>query len=93
MKKKLEPKSIEQLLAEADELVQQIESDAITEMKAEQRLQFEIHAQNLKKIKSDVHGEIEKKDTTEEISESSEGMHEAILDIVKAMKNFRSNLL
>jgi predicted RecB family nuclease len=93
MKKKLESKSIEQLLAEADELIRQIESDATREMKEAHRLQFEIHAQNLIKIKSEVQGEIEKKDTTEEISESSEGMHEAILDIVKAMKNFKSNLL
>ena len=92
MKNKLESKSIEQLLAEADELIQQIESDAIKEMKAEHRLQFEIHAQNLKKIKSEVQSDIEKKDTTK-ISDSSEGMHEAILDIVKAMKNFKSNLL
>ena len=43
-------KNIEQLLAEADELIEQINSDVINDMHAEHRLQFEKHAQNLKKI-------------------------------------------
>ena len=80
----LESKDIEQLLAEADELIQQINSDAIKYMKEEHRLQFEIHTQNLKKIKSEVQGKIEKKGTSE-IGSGAEGMHKAILDIVKAM--------
>ena len=46
-------RNIEQLLAEADELIQQINSDVINDMQEEHRLQFEIHAQNLKKIKSE----------------------------------------
>jgi len=85
MPKNLEFKNIEQLLAEADELIRQINSDAIKEMKEEHRLQFENHAQNLKKIKSDVQGKIDKKETSE-ISSSAEGIHEAIDDIVKAMR-------
>ena len=40
-------KNIEQLLAEADELIQQINSDVINDMQEEHRLQFEKHAQNL----------------------------------------------
>jgi len=82
----LESKDIEQLLAEADELIQQINSDAIKYMKEEHRLQFEIHTQNLKKIKSEVQGKIEKKGTSE-IGAGAEGMHEAIQDIVKAMQD------
>jgi phosphoenolpyruvate-protein kinase (PTS system EI component) len=54
MAKNLEPKNIEQLLAEADELIRQINSDAIKDMEEEHRIQFEKHAQNLKKIKSEV---------------------------------------
>ena len=84
MPKNLESKNIEQLLAEADELIRQINSDAIKDMKEEHRIQVEKHAQNLKKIKSEVHGKIEKKGTSE-ISSSAEGIHEAIQDIVKAM--------
>ena len=84
MPKNVESKNIEQLLAEADELIQQINSDAIKDMEEEHRMQFEKHAQNLKKIKSEVQGKIEKKGTSG-ISSSAEGMHEAIQDIVKAM--------
>jgi hypothetical protein len=87
MPKKLESIDIEQLLAEADELVQQINSEAINDMHEEHRLQFEKHAQDLKKIKSEVHGKIEKK-----ISSGAEGMHEAILDIVKAVRDLKKYL-
>jgi hypothetical protein len=85
MPKTLESKNIDQLLAEADELIQQIHSDVINDMKEERLLQFEKHAQNLKKIKSEVQGKIEKK-----ISSGTEGMHEAILDIVKAMRDLKN---
>ena len=85
------PKNIEQLLAEADELIQQINSDAIKDMEEEHRIQFEKHAQSLKKIKSEVQGKIEKKGTSE-LSSSAEGMHEAIQDIVKAMQDLTKYL-
>ena len=81
-----EHKNIEQLLAEAEELIQQINSEAINDMQEEHRLQFEKHSQNLKKIKSEIQGEIKKKGTSE-IGASAEGMHEAIQDIVKAMRD------
>jgi archaellum component FlaC len=84
-------KNIEQLLAEADELIEQINSDAIKDMQEEHLLQFEKHAQNLKKIKSEVQGKIEKKGTSQ-ISSSAEGVHEAIQDIVKAMQDLTKYL-
>ena len=89
MPKNLELLNIEQLLAEADELIQQIHSDAINDMQEEHLLQFEKHAQNLKKIKSEVQGKIEKKGTSE-IGSGAEGMHEAIQDIVKAMQDLKN---
>ncbi len=91
MPKNLESKNIEQLLAEADEFIQQINSDAIKDMQEEHLLQFEKHAQSLKKIKSEVKGKIEKKGTSE-ISSSAEGMHEALQDIVKAMRDLKNKL-
>ena len=91
MPKNSESINIEQLLAEADELIQQINSDAIKDMEEEHRIQFEKHAQNLKKIKSEVHGKIEKKGTSE-LSSSTDGMHEAIQDIVKAMQDLTKYL-
>ena len=91
MSKNLESKNIEQLLAEADELIQRINSDAIKDLEEEHRIQFERHAQNLKKIKSEIHGESGKKGTSE-ISSSADGMHEAIQDIVKAMRGLTKYL-
>ena len=91
MEKNLESKDIEQLLAEADELIRQINSDAIKDMEEEHRIQFEKHFQNFKKIKSEVHGKIEKKGTSE-ISSSADGIHEAIQDIVKAMRGLTKYL-
>jgi len=91
MPKNFESKNIEQLLAEADELVRQINSDALKDMKEEHRLQFEKHAQNLKKIKSEVQGRIQKKEASE-IGSGAEGMHEAIQDIVKAMHDLTNKL-
>ena len=91
MPKNLESKDIEQLLAEADELIRQINSDAFKDMQEEHRLQFEKHAQNLKKIKAEVQGRIQKKEASD-IGSGAEGMHEAILDIVKAMHDLTSKL-
>jgi ferritin-like metal-binding protein YciE len=87
MEKNLESKTIEQLLAEAEELIQQINSDHINDIQEEHRLQFEKHAQNLEKIKSEVQGKIEKKTNS-----GAEGMHEAIQDIVKAMQDLKNKL-
>ncbi len=84
MKNNLKSKNIDQLLAEAEELIRQINSDTLKDMQEEHRLQFEMHAQNLKKIKSEVQGDIGKKGTSE-IGSGAEGVHEAIDEIVKAM--------
>ena len=87
MPKNLESKNIEQLLAEAEELIQQVDPDSIKNIAEEHRLQFEKHAQTLKKIKSEVQGKIEK-----HTNSGAEGMHEAILDIVKAMHDLKNKL-
>jgi hypothetical protein len=91
METNLESKTIEQSLAEADELIRQINSDALTGMREEHRLRFEIHARKLKKIKSKVQGNTARKGAPERDS-GSEGMHEAILDIVKAMQGLKDYL-
>ena len=77
-------KDIERLLAEADELVRRINSDALNEMEEEHRLQIELHTQELERIKSEVGRKIEK-DETNQFSHSAEGMHEAFQEITKAM--------
>ncbi len=85
------PKDIDQLLAEADELIKQINSNAIKDMEEEHRLQFEKHAQSLKKLRSEVQEKIDKEGTPES-GAYSEVMHKAIDDIMTAMKNLVSYL-
>jgi hypothetical protein len=50
MPNNLEPKNIEHLLAEADELIQKVNSFAIKDMKEEHRLQVEKQAQHQIKL-------------------------------------------
>ena len=87
MSKQSESKTLEQLMAEADELIQQFNSEFINDMEETQRLQFEKHAQDLEKIKTAVQSERKEKPSTETGS-GAEGMHEAIQDIVKAFREF-----
>ena len=82
MSKNIEEKDVEQLLAEADELIRQINADALIDREEALYLQFETHAQNLDKIKSEVLGKKEKKRNS-----GAEGMHAAILDITKALRD------
>ena len=88
MTKNLESKSIDQLMAEADELMQKFNPEAINDLEEEHRLQFEKHAQNFEKIKSEVQEKTEKTEMSE-ITSSADGMHEAILDIVKAFQGLK----
>jgi hypothetical protein len=83
------PKDIDRLLAEADELIKQINSDAIRDMEEEHRIQFEMHAQSLKKLRSEVQEKLDKEGKPEG-GAYSEGMHQAIDEIVTAMKNLGS---
>ena len=85
MQKTFKYEDIEKLLAAADELLQEINSEVIADMEEEQRAQLEEHVQNLKKLKSEVHDKIGNEGATESGS-YSEGMHEAMDDIAKAMK-------
>lgn len=81
----LEDKDIEQLMAEADEIIQQINSDFTKEMEEDDRLQIEIYAQKMKKRIA----EIESRKEETETGSGAGGMHEAIDDIVKAMDGMK----
>jgi len=85
------PQDIERLLAEADELIQAIDSDILDEMEEEQRLQFEMHAQKLKRIKSEVRSGSDKK-TSWEAEISDEEIHEAIADIARAINELTKSI-
>jgi hypothetical protein len=91
MRKTFKHQDIEKILAEADDLLKQTDPEVIEYMEEERRLQLEQHAQRLKKLKSEVHDKIGKEGTPESRS-YGEGMHEAMDDIVKAMKELASYL-
>lgn len=91
MQTNLESKDMERLLAQADELIQQVESDILSDVKEAHRLDIEIRARKLKKIKSEVQSKIEKSKAYE-ISHSAEGMHEAIQEISIAMGQLKRYL-
>lgn len=91
MSKAMESESIAQFLAEADELVLKINSDAIKNLKEEHRIAVEKHAQNLKKLKSEVQSRIEKR-MASDIGTGADGMHEAFQEIAKAMGELKKYL-
>ena len=91
MQKTFKHEDIEQILAEADDLLQGIDPEVIEYMEEERRARLEQQAQSLKKLKSEVQDKIEKEKTPESGS-YSKGVHQAIEDIVKAIKGLASYL-
>ena len=92
MQTDLEHKKIAELLAEAEELIRQINSDALQYMKDDHRLLLEKHIEKLESIKTKV--QVKSKGKKEsDISDSAEGMHAAIEDIVKAMRELTHHLI
>ncbi len=88
MSTNFESPEMEQILAEADELIQKTNSDALKDLKEEHRLQIEKHAQHLAKVKAEVQERIDKK-AASDIGSGATGMHEAFVDIVKAMAQLK----
>lgn len=91
MKANQEHQETAELLAEADELIRQINSDALQYMRDDHRLAFEKHVKKLEKIKASAQVEARAKKESD-ISDSAEGMHAAIQDIVKAMREMAHKL-
>lgn len=89
MLKSLETKNVDELLFEADELIEKIHSDVFNDMEEAYRMEFEKHTQNLRKIKARVQEQREKKGASEASPLRADSMHEAILDIVKAMHGMK----
>jgi DNA-binding transcriptional MerR regulator len=91
MQKTFTYEDIEQILAEADDLLQKIDPEIIEYLEEEKRAQLEQQAQSLKKLKSEIEEKIGKEGPSQS-KPYSEGMHEAMDDIVKAMKALASYL-
>ncbi len=82
---------IERIMANADDLLKRIDPELLQDMEDEQRLKVEQKAQNLKQLKSEAHKKLDEEGTSEDSSYSS-GVHQAMDDIVKAMKALASYL-
>ena len=91
MKANQEHQKTAELLAEAEKLIRQIDSDALQYMKDDHRIAFEKHVQKLEKIKASAQVKAGAKKESD-ISDSAEGMHAAIQDIVKAMREMTHKL-
>ena len=91
MQETFKDEDIEQILAKADELLQQINPEITKDIEERRRAQLEEHAQRLKKLKSEVQDRIGKEETPENRS-YGEGMREAMDDILKAMKDLAGYL-
>ena len=90
-KENKKPKDIKQLMTDADELIRQINSDAIQNMKEEHRLLFHKNKNHLEKMKFALESDTGKKEPSAPHS-AGEGMHEAILDIVKAFQQLKTDI-
>jgi hypothetical protein len=82
----------ELLLKKADELMQKLNCDRLREINEEYCLQFEINAGKLAKIKSELQEKGNAKKKPAKSLFSAEGMHEAILEIVKAFEELKTYL-
>ena len=91
MQTNLRHKKTAELLAEAEELIRQIDSDALQYLQDDHRLAFEKHVEKLEKIKAAAQFKAKVQKETD-ISDSAEGMHAAIQDIVKAMREMTHKL-
>ncbi len=86
-------KDLEALMAEADELIQKINRDASMDAAEAHGRELEKQTRQLEQIKSEL--AVSKEAHPEKSSESTgsaEGMHEAIEDIVEAMKNLKNKI-
>jgi len=86
------PRNIESILSEVDELLNTYNSLLIEDMEETKKTQLEIYANELKKLRFKIQDKTEK-DKTADYGSSGEGIHEAIDEIVRAMKNLTSDLI
>jgi hypothetical protein len=75
---------LDSVLAECDELLEKIDSELYRDLAEEQRLQLEIQQAALHESKEKLEKSTD--DASGGAGSLSEGMHEAIVDLVKAIK-------
>jgi len=80
------------LLAEADELVQRLNSMVSEDVTKTHQIEFEKRLKEIKNIRSKMQDKIAKLSESEENSSYAEGFHEAYQEIVQAIKNLKELL-
>ncbi|MFH1156861.1 MAG: hypothetical protein V1793_23940 [Pseudomonadota bacterium] len=91
MKTIAESVRIEDLLEEADDLVRQINADVLGNLREEHRLHLEAHTRELERIKLALEGQ-NLEDDAPKTGSLGDGMHQAIQDIVTAMRDMKAYL-
>ena len=76
---------LEQLMVEAEELVQELNEDILNELEEEHRLQVEQAMQKITRFQSKLQANTDKKEESSG-GYAPEGMNEAIREIKKSMK-------
>jgi len=77
---------IDQVMADAEELIQQLNTDFLNELKEEHRLQIEQVVQQIKRYQAEFKADAEKKEPSD-LGYAPVGMNEAIREIKKSMKD------
>ena len=80
------------VMAEADELVQQINSMVAEDIKETHQIELEKHLKKLENLKSEMQEMSAKQGEPDKSSSYADGFHAAYQEIVKAMKNLKELL-
>ena len=91
MSQNLSPGDLEQLMAEADELIEQINTDLLENMSEEHRIEVEKYKTVLKQAQSSLKGNAEQGKESD-FGHGAKGMHEAIQEITRAMSELAKYL-
>ncbi len=91
MPKILKQEDIERIMAEADDLLKRTDPELLQDMEDERRIKLEQHAEKLQQLKADTHEKIGKEGAADKDT-YSDGVHQAMDDIVKAMKSLAAYL-
>ncbi|MGD8943114.1 MAG: hypothetical protein PVJ37_07600 [Desulfobacterales bacterium] len=83
---------IDKVLAEADELVEKINSMVSEDVIETQKIEFEKRLKELETIRSKMKAKFKDENGSAEISSYAEGFHEAYQEITKAMKDLKDLL-
>ena len=92
MSTSLKYQDIDKVLAEADDLVEKINSMVSEDVLEAHQIEFEKRLKELEALRSDMKAKVANEGASEESSSYAEGFHEAYQEIVKAMKNLKELL-